>query len=90
MINLNSAENAQFMLWPKQFQKIRQIKAWYHRINLTNPLKSYKMVWDQFWDCHLLNIQVKSVFNQLAFEMSNTPKFSLSDVHGISYSGQKY
>ena len=27
MVNLNSAENAHFMLWPDQFQKIRQIKA---------------------------------------------------------------
>ena len=41
MVNLNSAENVHFMLWPDQFQKIRQIKAWYHRIDLTNPLRSY-------------------------------------------------
>ena len=46
MVNLNSAENAHFMLWPDQFQKIRQIKAWYYRIDLTNPLRSYNaIVW---------------------------------------------
>ena len=41
MVNLNSAENAHFMLWPDQFQKIHQIKAWYYRIDLTNQLRSY-------------------------------------------------
>ena len=29
MVNLNSAENAYFMVWTNQFQKICQIKAWY-------------------------------------------------------------
>ena len=37
----DSAENAHFMLWPSQFQKNCQIKAWYYRIDLTNPLRSY-------------------------------------------------
>ena len=41
MINLNSAENAHFMLRPDQFQKNCQINAWYYRIHLTNPLRSY-------------------------------------------------
>ena len=41
MVNLKSAEITHFMLWPNQFQKIRQIKSWYCRIDLTNPLKSY-------------------------------------------------
>ena len=36
----DSAENAYFMLWPHPFQKIRQIKAWYYRLDLTNPLRS--------------------------------------------------
>ena len=44
MVNLNSAENVHFMLWPDQFQKIRQIKAWNYKIDLTNPLRS-SMVW---------------------------------------------
>ena len=34
------AEHAHFMLWPDQFQKICQIKAWYYRIDLTHPLRS--------------------------------------------------
>ena len=41
-----NAENAHFMLWPDQFQKIRQIKACHYIIDLTNPLSSYNaMVW---------------------------------------------
>ena len=41
MVNLISAVNAHFMLRSNQIQKIRQIKAWYYRIDLTNPLRSY-------------------------------------------------
>ena len=38
----DSAGNVPFMLWPDQFQKNREIKAWYYRIlDLKNPLRFY-------------------------------------------------
>ena len=48
----NSAENAHFMFWPNQFQKIRQIKAWYYRIDMTNPLRSYNCL-GSFMSCFI-------------------------------------
>ena len=40
LVNLNSAKNAHFMLWPKQFKKKHQIKAWCYRIDLKNSQRS--------------------------------------------------
>ena len=46
MVNLNFEETAHFMLWPNQFQKNCQIKTWYYRMELTNPLRSYNGLFD--------------------------------------------
>ena len=66
MVNLISAENVHFILWPDQFQKIRQIKAWYYRIDLTNRLRSYNSLIPESRDeCREFALNCLSFFEEM-------------------------
>ena len=58
-----------FMLWPDQYQKIFQIKAWYYRIDLKNPLKSYNGL-----DCGLTILWLK--FKNAQFQKKKRPRIN--------------
>ena len=70
-VNINSAENAHFMLWPDQFKKIRQIKAWYYRIDLTNPLRSYNGLLE-FWAVVFSTVTTVELLDDRKFHIIET------------------